>query len=509
MQMPLLNQIGKTKGQLINFKGYNHNLYAGDGEFWEMQNMTGDYYPVLSPRGRRGILRQLTKPNGLYAKGKLAWVDGTGFYYDGLRKGTVADSPKQFASMGAYLVIFPDKKIYNTYTDEFKDLVEESTGAMKVSGNKITLPAAGAFQAGDRLEISCGSNSGKYLVTAVKGKELSFMDENTGAEAAFKTFTGTGTVKSIVPDLDFITESENRLWGCSSANHEIYACKLGDPGRWNSYEGISTDSYAATVGSDGDFTGAATHLGYVLFFKENCVHAVYGSKPANYQITNTTLRGVEKGSERSLVIVNETLYYKSTGDICMYQGSTPSSVSYALGKGRFKHAVAGALGNKYYVSMQNEDGWGMYVFDESTGLWHKEDDTQASYFAALDGNLYYIDAADKKIKCMIPLDGMETEETVEWEAEFTRFDEGSMDAKYIGRIQIRAELETGSTLEVWLDYDRSNEWKRACEIKSPVNKPFVIPIMPRRCDILKMKLKGTGGCKIFSVAKTVEGGSDV
>ena len=34
-----------------------------------------------------------------------------------------------------------------------------------------------------------------------------------------------------------------------------------------------------TVGSDGPFTGAATCMGYALFFKENTLHKLYGSKP--------------------------------------------------------------------------------------------------------------------------------------------------------------------------------------------------------------------------------------
>src|SRR5699024_8801601 len=95
------------------------------------------------------------------------------------------------------------------------------------------------------------------------------------------------TVSREIPDMDFLTESENRIWGCSSKNHEIYACKLGDPTNWNCFEGISTDSYSATIGSDGDFTGACTHLGNVLFFKEDSIHKVWGSRPADFQIANS------------------------------------------------------------------------------------------------------------------------------------------------------------------------------------------------------------------------------
>ena len=81
-----------------------------------------------------------------------------------------------------------------------------------------------------------------------------------------------------VPDLDYVTECDNRVWGCSSKENVIYACRLGDPTNWFSYRGIAADSYAVTVGSDGAFTGAATCMGYALFFKENTLHKLYGSK---------------------------------------------------------------------------------------------------------------------------------------------------------------------------------------------------------------------------------------
>lgn len=87
------------------------------------------------------------------------------------------------------------------------------------------------------------------------------------------------------------------------------ACRLGDPTNWFSYRGIAADSYAVTVGSDGAFTGAATCMGYALFFKENTLHKLYGSKPSDFQLTSLRCRGVAKNAARSLCVLNETLYY--------------------------------------------------------------------------------------------------------------------------------------------------------------------------------------------------------
>ena len=127
------------------------------------------------------------------------------------------------------------------------------------------------------------------------------------------------TFERRIPDMDFVTQCNNRIWGCSSAKHEIYACKLGDPTNWFCYMGLASDSYAATIGSEGVFTGACTHGGYVLFFKDGMMHKVYGTQPSNFQVTEVFCRGVQGGSERSLVSINGYLYYKSRWGVCRYR----------------------------------------------------------------------------------------------------------------------------------------------------------------------------------------------
>jgi hypothetical protein len=130
----------------------------------------------------------------------------------------------------------------------------------------------------------------------------------------------TVTVERKVPDMAFITECNNRLWGCSTDGHEIYCCKLGDVKNWNCFRGTSTDSWAATVGSDGKWTGAITYLGYPMFFKEDGLIKISVSGSGAHQTKETVCRGVQSGSDRSLAIINETLFYKSRSAICAYDG---------------------------------------------------------------------------------------------------------------------------------------------------------------------------------------------
>ena len=158
---------GISKRKQVKFGGYNHTLAAENGDLWDMENLTSDFYPLLSPRTRRWTCRTLTKPNGLYAHDGLYWADGTDFYADGELKGIVTDGHKKFASLGAYIVILPDKKYYNRLTGDFGALESSWSGSAKIQdgtyageeakANTIYAVGAGAkFNEGDAVTISGG-----------------------------------------------------------------------------------------------------------------------------------------------------------------------------------------------------------------------------------------------------------------------------------------------------------------------------------------------------------------
>lgn len=160
-----------------------------------------------------------------------------------------------------------------------------------------------------RVRVTPGGDC--FYGTLVQGADSALWTSLDGSETRSISLESTVRMERRVPDLDYITECDNRVWGCSNKENVIYACRLGDPTNWFSYRGIAADSYAVTVGSDGAFTGAATCMGYALFFKENTLHKLYGSKPSDFQLTSLHCRGVAKNAARSLCVLNETLYYLS------------------------------------------------------------------------------------------------------------------------------------------------------------------------------------------------------
>ena len=119
MRYPTLYEQESSRRIVDVFKGYNHNLRVGDGEFYDMQNMTSDHYPILSPRGKRGVYASPDNPQGLIAKDALCYIDGRHFVMNEYRvdlqlSEEEEDCPKQLISMGAYVIIMPDKKYINT-----------------------------------------------------------------------------------------------------------------------------------------------------------------------------------------------------------------------------------------------------------------------------------------------------------------------------------------------------------------------------------------------------------
>jgi hypothetical protein len=557
-----MSAVPVSRDIIQEFGGYNHNLRINSNEFYDMKNLTGDNYPLLTCRKKRGMVEQLSNPNGLFSTDRLVWVDGTGLYYNGAKVATVKNSEKTIVSMGAYIVVWPDKICYNTYTGEVKNLEAEfeTLGTTSFRLCKLDGEEYGEYEFGNTSpedpengdlwmdtsdtphvlkQYSAASSSWAsvpttYVKISATGIGTSFAeydcvtisgctDNQFNSDMIIwgrgddyivvtaiidKAFAQDGglVLKRRVPDMDFVTQCNNRIWGCSSANHEIYACKLGDPTNWFCYMGLASDSYAATIGSEGVFTGACTHAGYVLFWKDNILHKVYGTQPSNFQVTDVRCRGVQGGSEKSLVSINGYLYYKNRAGVCRYDGSLPVMISDALAQDAYFGAVAGAVGNKYYISMKNaSDEYSMFVYDTQKGLWHREDSEQARWFAYIDGDLYYINQ-NNQLMCVYASNGTKEEE-IAWYAETGEIGLNYPDAKYISGLQLRLALDAGSNLRLRVKYDSSENWQEMADISSTIFRNYSVPIRVKRCDHMKIRLVGTGGFRLYSITKLIEEGS--
>ena len=336
------------------------------------------------------------------------------------------------------------------------------------------------------------------------------------------------TVERPIPVMDHMIEAGNRLWGCRYGDdgsgrfvNEIYCSASGDFYRWILGDVTNDDSPVTfSVGADGSFTGAVTFQGYPTFFKEHTMFRISGYGASGFAVNDTPCVGVARGAHKSIAVVGNALYYKSPTAVMGFDGSAPVSVSERLGKlTGYSRAVGGACGDKYYLSLYGYKGEGavLYALDTAQGLWHKEDSTEVESMASVSGNMYFVvvdrrdETENHKILTVTPLSENDSVETspVRWYAETGIIGLDTHDTKYISKLAIRMDLEAGASVRVSVEYNSSGYWKQIGATEANQIKTVTMPVVPMRCDHMRLRLDGVGGCKVYSITKTMQAGAEV
>ena len=536
-------RVQNSRTLLRAFGGLNEGYGCSEAEYSAGINFSSRDFPALSTRKPRRKLRTLTGLNGMYHLNGLLTVCGKNLVYtpdDGGETVTctdaVADSKKALVGLGTKILIFPDKVAFDTADGSVSALPLDycritAAGAQEkfCQWDTVTVQGTAAKQAGqwEALDGDCvvyavtenslcvrADPAGDYFYgTLVQGTDAAQWTSLDGSQTRSIAAEQTVQLERRVPDLDFVTECDNRVWGCSSRENVIYACKLGDPTNWFSYRGIAADSYAVTVGSDGAFTGAATCMGYALFFKENTLHKLCGTKPSDFQLTSLRCRGVAKNAARSLCVLNETLYYLSPDGVMAWDGSIPTKVSAVLDASRLANvqsAVGGALDGRYYLHISRTAGTQgqtrLLVYDTERGLWHEEDVCSCD-MASTGGQLYLWDgqalwAADPSRES----DWQSTEgveQQVSFELVTGDIGQDGAEQRYLSRLTLRLDAACASTVEVALSYD-GGPWETVASLTArEARRSYDLPLVPRRHSTLRLRLRGKGQITLRSLAKNL------
>ena len=609
-----LNILQNGRQMLRAFGGINETYGCSEAEESRALNFSSRGYPALQTRAPRRKTREVKDVNGMYHLNGLLVCRGTTLEYtpddSETREGAVVlehaltNDRKALTGMGTKVLIWPDKKAFDTETGELSELgavweigeagmtvtpcdtegktytpgsvgetepeapedgqlflkgdpetpygmdsvlLKYSTknkkwqeimlqslrihcpglGAAMKENDTVTLSGmpqrvCDALAKGLNGEISISTLDGDDIITALALPKKS--DRYYGSwtvlrsGTAWQSLDGKVTENEAtdapvkaerrVPDLDFVTEQGNRVWGCSRKENSIYACALGDPTNWYSYRGIASDSYAVSVGSDGAFTGAASCLSYILFFKENCIHKLYGSKPSDYQMSSVRCRGVAAKAAGSLCVIAETLYYLSPDGVMAWSGSLPAKVSGALDTGKLTAAdwaMGGQLDARYYLYLHRRadgDGNGrLLVYDTEKGLWHEESPAGTEMVSTgqqlylWDGSALWAAGSDRETEG-------EEEANLRFEAVTGDIGMNVPDDKYISRVTLRLDALAHTVVTVAVSYD-GGAWETvgSCAVtqeRQRVNLPFV----PRRHDLMRLKFSGTGQMTLRSMAFT-------
>lgn len=543
------------------FGGINRANGTPLGEWDTLSGFDLTAYPALRtclPYAYSDIASSSEITGYTYRNGTLVYTTADGIYLDG--KGTLtaieglSAGDKTLVNIGAYIVILPDWAVINTADAENPVMIAKGSlliGNLLEYNQNQTRPTVSIYKlfyvdaptaevtasglaVGDSVKLSWTYGKRKMSrqltinnigIESYTGSGMTSIGFDTSdipntmwfytegrAMDNFRVPRITGaTIQRVMPDLDYVVEYNNRLWGCSSKNHEIYCSKLGEPLVWGAYSGISTDSWAATVGTDGDFTGACVFNGCVLFFKEDCVHSVYGTKASNFTITTYTVRGVQKGSAKSLCISEGLLYYKAPEGIFTFNGSASSRFDGKLCVDRDSRTACGTADDRYIV-MAMSDGT-VYYYDKLHSVWYTRTLPDVISMHNFSGSLYAItkDSNNAMRKVMLTTDvGMDnrTAETA-FEAitgelcrgeltstsSYTRKAIHTVIKKLTMSVEERHQQGISSVqFTVSVQYD-GGDWQTVYSYDGTAeeadnNVVTLIPTIPMRCQRLRIKISG-------------------
>ena len=158
---------------------------------------------------------------------------------------------------------------------------------------------------------------------------------------------------------------------------------------------------------------------------------------------------------------------------------------------------------------------GLFVYDTDLKLWHREDGFRPLCFAEADGELYAIEQATGALTAMTGKAGT-PEAALPWRFETGLLSYALSGEKCVSRYHLRLSLEPGCSATAWIEYDSDGVWHNAGTIQAPDSDvqsapvfPVLLPVRPRRCDHLRLRLTGTGELRLHAISRIVEGGSDV
>ena len=128
------------------------------------------------------------------------------------------------------------------------------------------------------------------------------------------------------------------------------------------------------------------------------------------------------------------------------------------------------------------------------------------------GNVYYIDSKGFLYSVNPPQSVItegETEDDFEWYLVSGDIGYSINSKKYISRIGIRIKPGTGTVVNVDAQYDSSGKFTRLFTLRSSSDSAVTLPVIPVRCDHVKIRLSGTGEFSLLGAFADFEEGSEI
>ncbi len=354
-------------------------------------------------------------------------------------------------------------------------------------------------------------------------------------DGVFSKTEAIGYIYGFAPKLGFNPKFSllynNRMFACNHEGNSVHSSVIGKPYDFMTLEDGEASADWIEVVSSGQFTGIAAFGGNVYYFKEHCVHKLYGSSPCDWQLVMLPVNGVEDGAHKSVAVENDICIYKSTDGFYLFDGLTAAKISGKLGRNTiFPNENKNSLNTveysacifkgKYYCGISDRitGKYTLYIYDINTGLWCAEDFLSDTGFVDLvrtNRDVYGVKADGDNISLISLSSGGEFpsnekyETGFDWSMESGDMTLGYENNKYISKIQIRAEGEENTKIRVKIIADQKENKSVQFEFSPGTLDSFSYSPKPIRCDNFRVLLSGTGQAKIYSITLTVSKGSEI
>ena len=146
----------------------------------------------------------------------------------------------------------------------------------------------------------------------------------------------------------------------------------------------------------------------------------------------------------------------------------------------------------------------MLIYDTYRGNWFEQDNPGIRQLAFCGWELYGL-CEDGTVLGMTGSEG-EPLGPPDWFWESGDLGLDLPEHKYITRLRLRLCL--GGAMTVSVRYDREPDWQVVGRVESLGLRSMTLPILPRRCDHLRLRLEGSGSLQLYSLSRILEKGSD-
>lgn len=409
---------------------------------------------------------------------------------------------------------FPTMSVRDGYTQQSTTLPGRITGLVSWKDTELQAIANGNWY---KMLSGAWSSISSGLNTTAMWSMCNFQGNFTGTNVLasngvdpVKKYDGT-TVSNLLnapAGMNYITQHDNRVYGAIGQKVSFSALRKAED--WTTVDDAG-EIVVETGGST--ITGLIAGSRHLMVFKNNSLHELWGTNPANYKM-DMIASDIGIVSHQAGVTIEDTPYWLDMYGIYMYGGSRPrkdfslpmKGYIERMNRANMQKASAGTDGKNLFISLPLDSSTECdttLVFNREFNIWTVYKDITPTIYAFMNGTMHTGTTAGNVIKW----DGnvADNGSLVNWEWVSAPFG-GHSNAQKIQwyRMWFVANVPVGSSMSVFVSKsaEGDSDWTLIQSI-SPnglQSGRMILPIASlANANWMRVRFAGSGPCTVNSI----------